>query len=101
MSTPATANSVAGALGNGFLFASLGAGFAFASVAWTWRLTRLARLEPASAATPDLAYVLRKTRGALRFGRGSTRVIQRRFNVSVPRARVLETAPTLRERSEG
>ncbi|KAK7238971.1 hypothetical protein SO694_00026342 [Aureococcus anophagefferens] len=68
VSTPATANSVAGALGNGFLFASLGAGFAFASVAWTWRLTRLARLEPASAATPDLAYVLRKTRGALRFG---------------------------------
>jgi hypothetical protein len=32
--------------------------------------------------------------------RGSTRVIQRRFNVSVPRARVSETAPTLRERSE-
>ena len=32
--------------------------------------------------------------------RGRTRVIQRRFNVSVPRARVSETAPTLRERSE-
>ena len=31
---------------------------------------------------------------------GRKRVIQRRFNVSVPRARVLETAPTLRERSE-
>ena len=31
---------------------------------------------------------------------GRTRVIQRRFNVSVPRARVSETAPTLRERSE-
>ena len=32
--------------------------------------------------------------------RGRKRVIQRRFNVSVPRARVSETAPTLRERSE-
>ena len=32
--------------------------------------------------------------------RGGKRVIQRRFNVSVPRARVSETAPTLRERSE-
>ena len=31
---------------------------------------------------------------------GRTRVIQRRFNVSVPRARVSETAPMLRERSE-
>ena len=31
---------------------------------------------------------------------GSKRVIQRRFNVSVPRARVSEPAPTLRERSE-
>ena len=31
---------------------------------------------------------------------GGKRVIQRRFNVSVPRARVSETAPTLRERSE-
>ena len=31
---------------------------------------------------------------------GSERVIQRRFNVSVPRARVSETAPTLRYRSE-
>ena len=31
---------------------------------------------------------------------GRTRVIQRRFNVSVPRARVPETGPTLRERSE-
>ena len=31
---------------------------------------------------------------------GSKRVIQRRFNVSVPRARVSETVPTLRERSE-
>ena len=31
---------------------------------------------------------------------GSKRVIQRRFNVSVPRATVPETAPTLRERSE-
>ena len=33
-------------------------------------------------------------------GQGRKRVIQRRFNVSVPRARVSETAPTLRERSE-
>ena len=32
--------------------------------------------------------------------RGGKRVIQRRFNVSVPRARVSKTAPTLRERSE-
>jgi hypothetical protein len=31
---------------------------------------------------------------------GGKRVIQRRFNVSVPRARVSETAPTLRGRSE-
>ena len=37
---------------------------------------------------------------AIRASQGSTRVIQRRFNVSVPRARVSETAPTLRERSE-
>ena len=57
-----------GALGNGFLFATFGAGLAFASVAWTWRITRLARLEPASPAVADLQYVLRKTRGALRFG---------------------------------
>ena len=35
-----------------------------------------------------------------RWGQGSKRVIQRRFNVSVPRARVSKTAPTLRERSE-
>jgi ariadne-1 len=35
------------------------------------------------------------------YGQGRKRVIQRRFNVSVPRARVSETAPTLRERSEG
>ena len=33
-------------------------------------------------------------------GQGRTRVIQRRFNVSVPRARVLERASTLRDRSE-
>jgi predicted nucleic acid-binding Zn ribbon protein len=31
---------------------------------------------------------------------GRKRVIQRRFNLSVPRARVPETAPKLRERSE-
>ena len=31
---------------------------------------------------------------------GRTRVIQRRFNVSVPRARVLKKASTLRDRSE-
>ena len=31
---------------------------------------------------------------------GRTRVIQRRFNVSVPRARVPEKASTLRDRSE-
>ena len=35
-----------------------------------------------------------------RDGQGRTRVIQRRFNVSVPRARVLGKASTLRERSE-
>ena len=34
------------------------------------------------------------------YEQGRKRVIQRRFNVSVPRARVSETAPTLRERSE-
>ena len=34
------------------------------------------------------------------WAQGSKRVIQRRFNVSVPRARVSETAPMLRERSE-
>ena len=33
-------------------------------------------------------------------GQGRTRVIQRRFNVSVPRARVLGKASTLRDRSE-
>ena len=32
---------------------------------------------------------------------GRKRVIQRRFNVSVPRARVPEKAPTVRDRSEG
>ena len=32
---------------------------------------------------------------------GGTRVIQRRFNVSVPRARVPEKASALRDRSEG
>ena len=32
--------------------------------------------------------------------RGRTRVIQRRFNVSIPRARVLEKTSTLRDRSE-
>ena len=37
---------------------------------------------------------------AVRSPQGSKRVIQRRFNVSVARARVSETAPTLRERSE-
>jgi hypothetical protein len=31
---------------------------------------------------------------------GRTRVIQRRFNVSVPRARVTQKASTLRDRSE-
>ena len=31
---------------------------------------------------------------------GSTRVIQRRFNVNVPRARVPKKASTLRDRSE-
>ena len=39
-------------------------------------------------------------REGLRRRLGSKRVIQRSFNVSVPRARVSETAPTLRERSE-
>ena len=33
-------------------------------------------------------------------GLGSKRVIQRRFNMSVPRARVPEKASTLRDRSE-
>ena len=37
---------------------------------------------------------------ARRAAQGRTRVIQRRFNVSVPRARVLEKASTLRDRSE-
>jgi hypothetical protein len=36
----------------------------------------------------------------LRDSQGRTRVIQRRFNVSVPRARVLGKASTLRDRSE-
>ena len=35
-----------------------------------------------------------------RLDRGRTRVIQRRFNVSVPRARVLKKGSTLRDRSE-
>ena len=35
-----------------------------------------------------------------RLARGRTRVMQRRFNVSVPRARVPEKASALRERSE-
>jgi hypothetical protein len=38
--------------------------------------------------------------GAICAVQGMKRVIQRRFNVSVPRARVSETASTLRERSE-
>ena len=44
----------------------------------------------------------RRTRVAVasRCDEGSTRVIQRRFNVSVPRARVLGKASTLRDRSE-
>ena len=40
------------------------------------------------------------SRADWRDGQGRKRGIQRRFNVSVPRARVSETAPTLRERSE-
>ena len=38
--------------------------------------------------------------GVRGLGLGSKRVIQRRFNVSVPRARVTETTSTLRDRSE-
>jgi len=37
---------------------------------------------------------------AVRRGLGSTRVIRRRFNVSVPRARVPDKASALRDRSE-
>ena len=39
--------------------------------------------------------------GTLRLHRGRKRVIQVRFNMSVPRARVPEKASTRRERSEG
>jgi hypothetical protein len=38
--------------------------------------------------------------GRSRWDQGRKRVIQRRLNVSFPRAHVSETAPTLRERSE-
>ena len=39
-------------------------------------------------------------KGVIGADQGRKRVIQRRFNVSVPRARVSQIAPTLRERSE-
>ena len=38
--------------------------------------------------------------GGASWDQGRTRVIQRSFNVSVPRARALEKASTLRDRSE-
>ena len=50
---------------------------------------------------PRVALELRAERGRREAEHlGSTRVVQRRFNVSVPRARVPEKAPTLRDRSE-
>ena len=50
---------------------------------------------------PQVALALTFNWGAfLGYCQGRKRVIQRRFNVSVPRARISERAPTLRERSE-
>ena len=50
---------------------------------------------------PQVALALTFNWGALLgYCQGRKRVIQRRFNVSVPRARISERAPTLRERSE-
>ena len=58
----------------------------------------------ADGAAPPTWYPLCDKKGEPAADRGAVqgrkRVIQRRFNVSVPRARVSETAPTLRERSE-
>ena len=62
-SAPAPAPS---AVASGFLMACVGAGLGFASVAWTWRLTRLARALPASPSVADGEKLLAKTRGALR-----------------------------------
>ena len=61
---------------------------------------------PVAAAPEDVDAALAPdfyVRATFEYGRhwqGRKRVIQRRFNVSVPSARVSETAPTLRERSE-
>ena len=60
-----------------------------------------AGLYPEEAVTMQRRVISRvEADGLYRARQGSKRVIQRRFNVSVPRARVPETAPTLRERSE-
>ena len=61
---------------------------------------------PVAAAPEDVDAALAPdfyVRATFEYGRhwqGRKRVIKRRFNVSVPSARVSETAPTLRERSE-
>ena len=60
-----------------------------------------AGLYPEEAVTMQRRVISRvEADGLYRARQGSNRVIQRRFNVSVPRARVLDTAATLRERSE-
>ena len=60
-----------------------------------------AGLYPEEAVTMQRRVISRvEADGLYRARQGSKRVIQRRFNVSVPRARVLDTAATLRERSE-
>ena len=55
---------------------------------------------PASKVINDGSTMRCTSLGAARDLQGRTRVIQRRFNVSVPRARVPEKASTLRDRSE-
>ena len=70
------------------------------------RVERRAGVEraEADALADDDAAALRRgvleRRERLRADLGGTRVIRRRFNVSVPRARVPEQAPRLRGRSE-
>ena len=64
---------------------------------------RAALVREAPEPLVDERRALREAPGALEareVGLGSTRVIQRRFNVSVSRARVTETTSTLRGRSE-
>ena len=68
-------------------------------------LLRRGTLEKAGATEGAAKLALAKlARGGeavvVRAGQGSKRVIQRRFNMSVPRARVPEKASTLRDRSE-